>query len=212
MVLNEHRDKADKYITPVALKLPDTDPNTLTWLSLLFAFLGGLYVFLSGEHKLPVPGAFWFLVLSFFFIFFASYFDALDGKVAKLHKKTTKRGDFLDHAVDRYADLFILLGIALSSYCNVWIGLFAIIGVLMTSYMGTQAQALGIGRNYGGILGRAERQLILTFAPLVQFIIMMLGVTRIWHFTIFEYVMLWFAIAGNATALHRGVAAWKELE
>ena len=33
----------------------------------------------------------------------------------------------------------------------------AVIGVLLASYMGTQAQALGLGREYRGILGRADR-------------------------------------------------------
>ena len=38
------------------------------------------------------------------------------------------------------------------------IGVFALTGVLMSSYLGTQAQAVGVGRYYGGILGRADRR------------------------------------------------------
>ncbi len=37
------------------------------------------------------------------------------------------------------------------------IGVFALTGVLMASYLGTQAQAVGVGRYYGGLLGRSDR-------------------------------------------------------
>ena len=40
-----------------------------------------------------------------------AFFDAMDGAVAREMKITSKRGDFLDHAVDRYADIFIITGI-----------------------------------------------------------------------------------------------------
>jgi len=202
-VLNNHRDKADRFLIPVALRLPNMDPNTITWLSLLFAFLGGASIYASKPILLPA---------AFIFIFLNSYLDALDGKVAKLHSKATKRGDFLDHVVDRYADLFILLGITFSAYCSTWIGVFAIIGVLMTSYMGTQAHAVGVGRDYGGILGRSERLIILMTGVLAQYFIAAGGQPQIWGFTILEAVMLWFALAGNITALSRANNAWKEVK
>lgn len=202
MVLNEHRDKADRFLTPVALNLGGTDPNVLTWISLAFALLAGL-AFYAGRWS--------YLVLAFLFVSANAYLDALDGKVAKLHGKATKRGDFLDHAGDRYADIFILLGIAFSPYCHLWIGLFAIIGVLMTSYMGTQAQALGLGRDYGGILGRAERLVLLMFIPLIYVLLAFFGFTHLWGYTLFDYLMALFAIAGNLTAIIRGKKAWEGL-
>lgn len=202
MVLRGKRHKVDRFLLPVAKRLPNIDPNILTGLNLVFALLGGLFIYLGNSS---------FLLLAFVFIFLNSYLDALDGDVARLHGKATKRGDFLDHVGDRYADIFLLLGITFSVYCSTWIGIFAIIGVLMTSYMGTQAQALGIGRDYGGILGRSERQVILMIAPLMQYLLISIGHTYIWRFTFFEYVMLLFAVAGNFTALHRAAKMWKEL-
>jgi archaetidylinositol phosphate synthase len=150
-------------------------------------------------------------------IFLNGFLDAVDGKVARLTRKTSKRGDFLDHALDRYADVLILGGIMLSPYCDPVIGAVAIIAVLLTSYMGTQAQALGCGRNYSGLLGRADRMAILIFAPGVQMGVLYftptgkIPVEYIESFTILEYVMLWFFIAGNFTAIHRGIQSWREL-
>jgi hypothetical protein len=87
----------------------------------------------------------------------------------------------------------------------------------MTSYMGTQAQALGCGRDYGGILGRADRLVILIIIPLLQMWVNYyipsgrLPLPGMFRITVLEYTMLWFFIAGNITALHRGIQSWREL-
>ncbi|EQD39556.1 CDP-alcohol phosphatidyltransferase, partial [mine drainage metagenome] len=95
--------------------------------------------------------------------------DALDGEVARRTGRATVRGDFLDHVFDRYADLFVLLGIAASGYADPILALLALVSLLLTSYMGTQAQAVGRGRMYGGLVGRADRLVILAVATFLQF-------------------------------------------
>jgi archaetidylinositol phosphate synthase len=136
--------------------------------------------------------------------------------VAKLWKKDSKRGDFLDHLLDRYADIFIIGGIALSPYCDVFLGFLALLGVLMTSYVGTQAEATGSGRIYAGMMGRADRLVLLMIAVLLQIILLLAGTFRIgfegyFTFTILEYAMIIFAILGHATALQRAALAWKKI-
>jgi archaetidylinositol phosphate synthase len=202
MVLNEYRGKADPYLMPLAGRLKNTNPNTLTWIGLIFAILAGISIYLSNIWLLPIASL---------MIFISSLFDALDGKVAKITGRTSKRGDFLDHVFDRYGDVFILGGIMLSSFCNQLIGILAIIGILLTSYVGTQGQAVGVGRIYGGILGRAERMVILMIIPIFQLLFSLEFEGKIWIFTPFEYVMILFAIAGNITAIQRGIIIWKKL-
>jgi archaetidylinositol phosphate synthase len=156
-------------------------------------------------------------------------FDAIDGKVARLTGKASKKGDLLDHILDRYSDVFMIGGIAFSAWCSPYIGMLALIGVLLTSYMGTQAQALGAGRLYAGLLGRADRVVLLTLAPIVQMLFVILltpfysggpiePYTWGWinfgygiSLSIFEIVMLWFAVVGNITAVQRAAAIWKKL-
>jgi len=202
MVLNKHRHRADRFLDPIARKLPNTNPDTLSWLAIVFALLGGLAIFVSNNSLLP---------LATLLIFISSYLDGLDGKVAKIHGKASVRGDFLDHTLDRYADIFMILGITFSAYCAQWIGVFALVGVLMTSYMGTQAQALGAGRDYGGLLGRSERQILLIITPLVQYLLNPSSIAKIAGFTVFEFTLILFAVAGNFTAVHRGIKAWRQL-
>ena len=202
MVLDNYRKDADPFLMPMARRLRHFEPNMLTWIGLLFALIAGFCLYLS---------SLWLLIIASLMIFLSSLFDALDGKVAKLTGKVTKRGDFLDHVFDRYGDVLILGGIMLSTYCDQLIGILAIIGILLTSYIGTQGQAVGLGRIYGGILGRAERLVILTVIPLIQFTFSFFYGDRIWIFTPIEYVMILFAIAGNITAIQRIVHVWKRL-
>ena len=122
-----------------------------------------------------------------------------------LTNTTSLKGDFLDHALDRYADVFIVGGLALSSWCDLRIGFFAIIGMLLTSYMGTQSQAVGYKRVYAGLLGRADRLVLLIVAPILQHIFIRFDLVFIYNFTLLEWVLIYIAVVGNLTAVQRFV-------
>ncbi len=193
MVLNDYRKNVDGLLTAISRPFMRLNPNTITAISLLIAFLAAVSYYYT------------YLILAFLFILISALFDAIDGKVARLRKIASKKGDFLDHAVDRYADTVILLGIMFSPYATLWIGVFALVGVYLTSYIGTQAQAIGLGRIYGGILGRADRLVILMVLPLVQ---------AFWwgyYFSVTDWVLIIFAILGNITAIQRFYSAWKAI-
>jgi len=198
MVLNKYRKNVDSLLTKLAKPFLRVKPNTVTLVSLLFAFLGGLSFYLTKFSS-------GYLFLAFLFILLSAFMDALDGKIARLRKLSSRRGDFLDHLVDRYADTAIIVGIALSPYSTPLFGLFALTGVYLTSYIGTQAQAVGLKRIYSGFLGRADRMLILIILPLVQYF---------WwgyYFSVSSWVLLLFAILGHLTALQRIWNAWRAI-
>ncbi len=152
MVLDRYRKAADRILVPVASRMLRTNPNAVSWVAFLAAVGAGLGFFVGGGG---------FLGLALLLILVNAYLDALDGKIAKMAGKASSRGDFLDHVLDRYADVFMIGGIAFSAYCDLRVGTLALLGVLLTSYMGTQAQAVGQGRRYAGLLGRADRLVLL---------------------------------------------------
>lgn len=120
----------------------------------------------------------------------------------------------MDHVIDRYSDVFILAGVTLGAYCSMFVGLFAIIGVMLASYMGTQAQALGLRREYRGILGRADRLALLIFVPIAQYVLVLANedvANDILGYSLIGWMMIYFGIAGNATALQRAYVIWKSL-
>lgn len=160
-----------------------------------------------------MEGSEW-LLLAAIMVLVSGFFDALDGKVARISSKASKRGDFVDHVIDRYSDAIILGAIAVSSRCEISFGLFAVIGVLLASYMGTQAQALGLGREYRGILGRADRIAVLVIISIIQYALEAGDSSFAWDifdYTLMSWMMVYFGLAGNITALQRARVIWKSL-
>ena len=204
MVLDRYRAAADRFLVPVARRLVRVNPDAVSWAGLLAAAGAGISFVLGG---------FGFLALALVLLLANSYLDALDGKIAKLAGRASARGDFLDHVLDRYADVFLIGGVAFSAYCQLWIGTLALLGVLLTSYMGTQAQAVGQGRRYAGLLGRADRLVLLFIGGLLQLVVSPSGGVR-WGvapiaFQPLEWFLVLFAVLGHATAVQRAVSTWR---
>lgn len=200
MVLDKTRETIDPLLTAIAKRFTIMNPDLLTWCALLFSVIAGVFFYFSNPTSELQN---FFLVVATLFVLLNGLFDAIDGKVAKLTNKASVRGDFLDHALDRYADVFMVGALALSSWCRPQIGLLAIVGVLLTSYMGTQAQAIGYKRDYSGLLGRADRLVLLLIFPVLQHIALSFSFELPWNITIIEVVLAYFAIVGNITAIQR---------
>ena len=215
MVLDGQRSKAEFALAPVARKFINVNPNLVSWIGLIIALLCGIVFYLSGDADRE-----WLLVVGAILVIVSGYFDALDGKIAKLAGKCSNKGDYLDHVFDRYADVFMIGGIAFCAYwCNPYLGMLALVGVLLTSYMGTQAQAIGAPRLYAGLLGRADRVVLSTLFPIIQYVMILVGYGSFdvdlgfWQFNInwLEIMMLWFAVVGNLTAIQRAIITWNNL-
>jgi phosphatidylglycerophosphate synthase len=116
--------------------------------------------------------------------------------------------DFLDHALDRFSDVGLVIAISLSGAADPRIGLAAMAGMLLASYMGTQAQAVGVGRNYKGLAGRADRLFVLFAATLLDAggVAVPLAAR-----SYLELALLYIAVFGTITALERFGQAWKDL-
>ncbi len=218
MVLDNYRKQADPFITPVAMKLKNVNPNVISWIGLFLAFLAGVLFYFSGFRfeEGGDPSHYELLLTGAIVVLISGYFDALDGKVARIWNKCSKKGDYLDHVFDRYADVFIIGGIAISEWCNPYWSIAALVGVLLTSYMGTQAQAIGAPRLYSGILGRTDRLIMATLFPIAQYIsVKVFGVYEFelggFTFTWVEFMVIYFAIVANLTAIQRGIITWRNM-
>ena len=139
--------------------MSNVDPATLTWISVLFA---AACCYLLATAGRDADGG-WRLIGAFALLLIAAELDALDGAVARAYDKVSKYGDWLDHTIDRLVDLSLLIAIGINTaWISVhWLGWAAATMTLLGSYMGTQAQSVGLGRNYGGF-SRADR-LVTTF-------------------------------------------------
>jgi Phosphatidylglycerophosphate synthase len=141
-------------------------------------------------------------------VIFNAVFDALDGALARDMGIAGVRGDFLDHVIDRYADIFIITGIFAGGAAPWPIGVFALTGVLMSSYLGTQAQAVGVGRFYGGVLGRADRLVLIIIAGVLTVLIP----GEVYGLNYLGWLLVIFGILGHYTAFQRFAHVWRQIE
>ena len=209
-MLDEYRGVGERWLAPLADRLARGGADRLTWASLVCAGAAGVcYTRASPEAPL-------FLVLGALFVVGNAVLDALDGIVARKTGTASKAGDFLDHALDRYADLFIIGGLAASGFGGFAWGFYAVTGVFLTSYMGTQAAAVGLKRDYKGVLGRADRLILLTFVPLLAAVFVLGGLPSTFllpggldayglppSVTLIQGLLGTLAILGHATAVQR---------
>jgi len=216
MVAEGYRAWAQPYLDRLSRPFLGWRPDRLSYL----AFgLCGLAALLSALVRYTTPLVFLAVAL---LIFFGGTFDVLDGEVARKTSRTSRRGDFLDHVLDRYADVLLLIGFAASGFVNPLLALLALVSLLLTSYMGTQAQAVGLGRNYAGLLSRADRLLILALAAFLEFdwsLPWPWAPTAPWSrfqlagigFTVIDVALIYFVVAGQFTALTRARSAYRAL-
>ena len=193
MTLDQYRDYADRALKPLvdAAVAVGLTPNGVSVLAILLAAGAGV------AYWLAVPGSMLYLVGAVL-VFANGVFDVLDGMVARRTETASSAGDLIDHVLDRYADILLLVGLA-GGTGRFGIGLAAVTGVLMTSYLGTQAQAVGLTRVYSGLVGRADRLAIIGIVTTIA----AFTTVELWGLSLIAILLVFFAIVGHVTAVQR---------
>jgi len=104
-------------------------------------------------------------------------FDGVDGALARLTNKSSKRGSFLDSTMDRFSEFIIFLALLL--YCwnsTLWnvidvkiIIFFSFFASLMISYTRARAENF-LTQNFDfGLMARSERLFFLVISQIVAF-------------------------------------------
>ena len=201
MTLDTLRPVAERLLDPfvAGAKRLGLTPDAVSVLALLTAVGAGVAFALAAELRL-------LYLLGAVLVLWNGIFDLLDGALARELDSQSDAGDLLDHVLDRYADILIISGLA-AGVGQYALGLAAITGVLMTSYLGTQAQAVGLDRVYGGLLGRADRLALIGVGATVAAVIdaTALGLTAV------GWLLVIFAVVGHLTALQRFYYAMQDL-
>ncbi|PSP80085.1 CDP-alcohol phosphatidyltransferase family protein [Halobacteriales archaeon QS_1_68_20] len=202
MTLDQLRPTANRLLEPFVdlTERLGLSPNGISVVALFVAVAAGGAFYFGGE----MPTAY---LAGAALVFVNGWLDLLDGALARRLDEDSDAGDLLDHVVDRYADIVIVAGLAagIERYA---LGLAAVTGVLMTSYLGTQAQAVGLDRVYGGVLGRADR-LVLIAAVAIAAAFVDLSVQGL---SLVGWLLVLFAVVGHLTTLQRFYSAWRALE
>jgi len=176
-------------------------PNAVSVVAFAMAILGGVLFTAAPRRDLPVlylGGA--------VAVGLNGWLDVVDGALARDIGSGGPAGDLLDHVLDRYADIVVIVGLA-AGIERYGLGLAAVTGVLMTSYLGTQAQAVGLDRVYGGLVGRADRlALVVLVGAVAAFVTRSFG-----PLGIVGWLLVFFAVVGHFTAIQRFYYAYRAL-
>lgn len=198
MTLDRYRSVAVDALQPfvaVAIRLGLT-PDAVSVIAFVLAIGGGIGFAIGGP---------WYLVGAVL-VAANGWLDLLDGELARALESASPGGDLLDHVLDRYADVILVAGLA-AGIGRYALGFAAVTGVLLTSYLGTQAEAVGLDRVYGGVLGRGDRLVLIATAGLLMPFVTLPG-----PLTLVGWLLVLFAIVGHATALQRFYSARKALQ
>ncbi len=196
MVLEENRDWVNSRISSFGEIIGRyLNSNQISLLSFVFAVLSSV----SFSRN--------YLAFGTVLMGLTGLFDLFDGIVARKNNNASIKGDFLDHTIDRAADAMIILGIAFSKYVDLEIGILAIIGVLMTGYVGTQAEAVGEERIYRGWASRADIFTIISLGAISNIFF----TQKIFSNYFFGIMMIILAFLSNMTAIQRAYLVWKKL-
>ena len=177
-------DAVTKVVKPLAQA--GLNPNYVTLLGFITASFSALcYYFWQFNPFLLTIGGILILV--------SGLLDAIDGVIARISGKTTVLGGFLDSVADRYSDSIVLSGIILGGLCDLLIGIGALVGSLMVSYVRSRSEASNIGMAGIGIAERAERMILLSVFTFFT----------LYRIEALNYGVLILAILSNLTVLQR---------
>jgi len=208
MTLDRFRSQASVFVDPAvsAADAVGLTPNGVSVIAALTAVAAGASYYWAGP---AAPGSVLVYLLGSVFVLLNGYFDVVDGALARAQGTDSDGGDLLDHVLDRYADIVIVVGLAVGlGPTGYLLGLAAVTGVLMTSYLGTQTQAVGLDRTYGGLVGRADRLAIVGVVGGLQ----ALADPTLGPLTLVGWTLVFLAVVGHLTAAQRFWGAWGDLE
>ena len=165
-----------QILTPLADHLAWIHPDVITAAGLMASALA-LLCFLGASQQR------WLLLLIPCCLFVRIACNAMDGLVAQRTGKARAFGEVLNEGSDRLADVILLLGLGFTPLASLPLAALTTVTVLLSSYAGILGKAVGVGREYGGILGKADRMFWMGLTAIITW---KMGLTKI-HIAGFEF-------------------------
>ncbi len=163
-------------------------PNFWTCVGLAFALISAVVYGLEIEFGLIIGGI---------LLLVSGFFDVVDGQVAKVTGKTSKKGSYFDSMFDKIAEVAIFLGILVGGYAEPYLVLLAITLSLLVSYARAKSDAINIKLQGVGIGERAERLLVIAIIGIIGFM---------------EYAVMIVVVIAGITLIQRMVVTAKNIK
>ena len=178
-VLNNLRDTLRPTLEKIGKGFASTglSANFWTFVGLGFALVSAIVYGMGIEFGLIFGGI---------LLLVSGFFDMVDGQVARVTGKTSKKGEYLDSMFDKIAEVAIFLGILIGGYAEPHLVLLAITLSLLVSYARAKSDIINIKLQGIGIGERAERLLVIAVIGIIGFmdyaivvVVLIAGITLI---------------------------------
>jgi archaetidylinositol phosphate synthase len=142
-------------------------PSFWTWIGLGLSIISAIMFSLHS----PAIGVDWYTAtfLGSLFLILAGFFDVVDGAVARVTKRTSPLGGYLDSVLDKVSEIVVFVGILIGNFTNPVLVLVALSLSLLVSYTRARGEGLGVDLKGKGIAERAERILIIVILGFIPF-------------------------------------------
>ena len=161
-VLNNLRESLRPALEKVGKGFAATglSPNFWTVVGLVIALSSAVVYGMGMEFGLIIGGI---------LLLVSGFFDMVDGQVARVTGKTSKKGEYLDSMFDKISEVAIFLGILVGGYAEPYLVLLAITLSLLVSYARAKSDLINIKLQGIGIGERAERLLVIAIVGIIGF-------------------------------------------
>lgn len=131
------------------------EPNQVTILSFILGIFSAIFLSQS------------MFIIGLVILFVSEVLDCVDGDLARMKKKVSKKGEFLDSFLDRIVEIFLFYGLIFTNPSQLMlIGSLALILSLLVTYVRSKAEVVGVSCEIG-IASRDVRMLIMMVSILL---------------------------------------------
>lgn len=129
-------------------------PDAISYVSIVASALAALCFWNAAASP-------WLLLVGPGFCYLRLWLNMLDGMVALAAGKASLRGEILNDLPDRVSDVLIFIGVAHSGLNSPYSGYWGAIFALLTAYVGMLGQAVGVRREFSGVMSKPWRMVTL---------------------------------------------------
>jgi phosphatidylglycerophosphate synthase len=143
-------------------------PDVVSYASIVAAAIAAWFFWQSRTHPR-------YLVLAVAFAFLRLWLNMFDGMVALAAGKASKKGEIINDLPDRVSDILIFAGVAHSGWCNTILAYWVALAAVVVAYVGLFGQAVGVQREFSGVMAKPWRIVALSIGALITMVIVLKG-------------------------------------
>jgi len=147
-------------------------PDVFSYASIVSAGIAAWLFWQSRTHPR-------YIVLAVAFAMLRLWLNMFDGMVALAAGKASKKGEIVNDLPDRISDVLIFVGVAHSGWCNVFYAYWVAIAAVIVAYVGLFGQAVGVQREFSGVMAKPWRIVLLSIGALTTMFLVLNG-QRYW--------------------------------